>query len=189
MNAYPNKLSKKLLGYGTSIDGTDDTMLPIYEYTLLAPNRPSSKEKPIKILLMTGIHGEEKASVWGSLQFFKQMLDNADSDESLTSIKANVDFKIIPILNPYGFNNHIRTNSREVDLNRNFSYRWEENSSTVKGTEPYSEKETQILKDWLMTNNNANIFIDFHNFSLGKPDLAYLNTPSEKNSKCLFKLN
>ena len=179
MNEFPELLEKNLIGYGSNVDGNNDTNLPIYEYTLAPPNRTLRYgSRPVKTLLMTGLHGEEKSTVWSTLHFFKQMLNDWKTNDSLASIKANMEFRWIPIANPYGFNNHQRVNARGVDPNRNFSHNWDAETASTKGSHPYSEIETRLLRDWMVTNNDADFFIDFHNFSKEKPDLSYIDTMS-----------
>lgn len=176
----PHSMSKNLLGYGSDLDGLEDNSLPIYEYSIFNPqngNRALQNNSPT-ILLLTGIHGEEKSSTWSALQFFKQLMSNWINDDSLSSIKGNVNFKIIPVLNPYGFNNNTRNNARNVNLNRNLSYKWNESNETDKGIAPYSELESIIVRDWLNGNNKANIFIDFHNTG-ESIDPSYLSTPNQ----------
>lgn len=179
MNDFPDLLKKNLIGYGSNVGGNGDTNLPIYEYTLAPPNRTLRYgSRPVKTLLMTGLHGEEKSTVWSTLHFFKQMLNNWKTNDSLASIKANMEFRWIPIANPYGFNNHQRVNARGVDPNRNFSHNWDAETASTKGPQAYSEIETRLLRDWMIENGDADFFIDFHNFSKEKPDLSYIDTMS-----------
>src|SRR5699024_1104815 len=109
---YSEIMNSKTIGYGTDSSGNKDTSLPIKEYTITNPHEESfSRILPNyspTVLLITGVHGHEKTTVWGALQFFKQMLEYWYEDDSLASIKNNVTFKIIPVVNPGGFNNDVR---------------------------------------------------------------------------------
>jgi hypothetical protein len=49
---------------------------------------------------------------------------------------------IVPMVNPYGYVNSMRTNSNGVDLNRNWGYMWRYTS----GSATFSEMETRALK-------------------------------------------
>lgn len=78
---------------------------------------------------------------------------------------------VVPLQNPWGFDNRTRYNSNGVDLNRNYDYGWEKENSTVKGTAPFSEKETQYMRDLIQMNKDAIHFIDYHTISTsGRPD-------------------
>ena len=67
-------------------------------------------------------------------------------------------------MNPWGYDNNQRNNARNVNINRNFGHNWEYQAGgnvNVKGNSPYSEKETQIVKDWI-NNNDMHIYLDVH---------------------------
>lgn len=174
------QMKKNLLGYGTAADGTEDRTLPIYEYVI---SNPSNGEKTLPnnsptILITTGVHGDEKGSVWSTLQFFKQLMGSWSTSDSLASIKSNVNFKVIPILNPYGFNTDIRRNARGVDLNRNMGFRWG-NFSGDKGTSVFSEQESKVFEAWLSNNFSALTYIDFHN-QVEDLSFSYLSCQSDE---------
>ena len=176
--SYPDIMTKKLLGYGGDIDNEEDISLPIYEYTINTLSGAGILNAP-KILLLTGIHGDEKSTVWSTVQFLKQMFANWSTKDNLESILSNVNLKIIPVLNPGGYNANTRVNLHGVDCNRNFSYKWEtfDTESYNKGATPYSELETQIARDWMIENNDALAFIDFHNV-FSRFTISYLDTPN-----------
>ena len=177
LDKHPHAISKKILGYGGDEAGNADENLPIYEYEFKNAQNGSRtlENNTLTIKIVTGLHGNEKSSTWSALQFFKQLMENWVDNDSLASIKSNVIFKIIPIASPWSYNNNVRANAKGVDLNRNFSYRWDENTD-AKGTHPYSELETSILRDWLA--EGADVFIDFHN--TGETiDPSYLLTPND----------
>lgn len=179
MTAYPNNITRNLLGYASDVDGNPDTNLPIYEY-VFDVNRASKTENVRNgiqtILINSGTHGAEKGSIYGTLKFFEMMFN--DENDVLCSIKSNFIFKVIPILNPYGYNNTVRTNARGVDINRNFGYLWDKNTDANKGSSPYSELETQICRDWLSANANALCYIDYHNTGDYTPTISYIATPN-----------
>ena len=177
LDKHPHAISKKILGYGGDEAGNADENLPIYEYEFKNAQNGSRtlENNTLTIKIVTGIHGNEKSSTWSALQFFKQLMENWVDNDSLASIKSNVIFKIIPIASPWSYNNNVRANAKGVDLNRNFSYRWDE-ITDAKGTHPYSELETSILRDWLA--EGADVFIDFHN--TGETfGTSYLLTPND----------
>ena len=172
MNEHPNIITKKLLGYATNTEGGEDLERPIYEYEINT-NRTRMRgisESPT-FLVMTGTHGTERAVVWSTFHYFEQLLKNWTESDSLASVRSNMTFKVIPVYNSYGYDNKARINARGVDLNRNLSYNWEttptegaEGAGTNKGTAPYSEQESKVLKQWLEENRRSFAFIDFHGY-------------------------
>lgn len=178
-------MTRNLLGYGGDESNIADTTLPIYEYVIrdLDGRNEVQTESPT-ILLLTGIHGDEKSTVWSTVQFIKQLLTNWHTKDNLESILSNVNLKIIPIANPSGYNANTRVNLHGVDLNRNFSYRWESfpTENYNKGSAPYSELETQIIRDWMIANNDALAFIDYHNV-FSRYHITYLDTPNKSLHK------
>src|SRR5699024_7532986 len=157
-----------LRGYGTGSNGNEDTNLPIYEYIVYNPHersftRPLPNYSPT-VLLVTGIHGHEKSSVWGAVQFVKQMLENWYENDSLASIKNNVTIIITPVTTPCCLKNDVRTNDNGVDLNSKSVYKCDESTRSDKGSSPYSESESKIINDWIAAPTvPTTIFIDYHN--------------------------
>lgn len=182
--AHDRSITRHLLGYGTDKSGQEDHSLPIYEY-VLAPPETSQKthgngfvtdlHPAPTLLITTGVHGHEKSTVYAGVEFAKQLSQNPQNSRGLADLKSNFVIKIIPIVNPGGYNRDIRNTLTEVDINRNFSYKWVELDHACKGTAPYSQRETQILKEWLSLNRGAFAYLDFHNFtrigeSIGMPE-------------------
>ena len=87
-------------------------------------------------------------------------------------LKENVRIKVIPIVNPWAFNQNPKKYGtvNGVNINRNFDSngRWEKypvvlgSEIEYKGPTPFSEKETQILRDWAIENKRADFWIDCH---------------------------
>lgn len=177
-------MEKNLLGYGANKNGIKDTALPIYEYIIHPPETTQKTHGDSghtdlfmapTILITTGVHGNEKSAVYGAYEFIKQLLQNPQSSRGLEDLKSNFRFRIIPIVNPGGYNQKFRNTLSEVDLNRNFSYCWDENDHPHKGSAPYSQREAVILDNWLSENKDAFAYLDYHNFtrvggSIGMPE-------------------
>lgn len=186
----PSYIQKRVIGYATNTDGTPNQDLPIYEYEVKvdAPADGRTVNDVPTILMTSGMHGDEKSSVYATLQFFEELF-NSDHDV-LMSIRSNFNFKVIPIVNPYGYNANTRRNARNVDINRNFSNGWASvSSSEYKGETAYSEQESQVVRDWLLENKDALIFIDNHNmpdYSGYYPCVSYFDTQTDtlKNLYC-----
>lgn len=89
----------------------------------------------------------------------------------LEYLRFNVELVFIPLANPYGFNvqdsgnSWGRQNSNGVDLNRNFELGWTigtVGTKTYGGPSPFSEVETQYVKQMIDNNKDAIYFCDFH---------------------------
>lgn len=150
------------IGYGE--DGS-----PIQLYTI----DKTKTEKPI-ILIVGGVHGDEKTSIYGIYETVKFLLDSNKWSRFITS---NFIIKVIPCLNVYGFNNNKRNNSNNKDLNRDF--------------EKKTQKETKALTDYINKNkNDIKIILDSHNayneeFVSCKQEMKYF----EEYEDVAFKLN
>ena len=145
----------------------------IYEYDFCPANWDRM------ILLTSGMHTYEVASMLGLAYFMDNMVERHAGDDFLTYLYEHVRIKVIPLINPWGFNQSPKAygNVNGVNINRNFDYdgAWAEypvyspdpqdanyNEWNVKGVAPFSEAETLILKDWLENNLGAEFWIDCH---------------------------
>ena len=177
-------VTRNLLGYGSKSDGTQDTTLPIYEYVIGNPIELENENRisPAPLVLLTsGVHSDEKTSMMALYNFVASLFDS--SNRIATEIRNSMMFRIVPLVNPWGYdhtttNNEGRRNARGVNLNRNFSFNWATNTDTDKGSAAYSELETQALKAWLDEYAPSALFhIDFHNHGMDQSQ-AYFYTPS-----------
>lgn len=103
------------------------------------------------------LHGNEYTSFYGLCRFLELLCSDDLTDPNLLYLRNQVKLVIVPISNPWGFVNSKRQNSRGVDLNRNFDYKWNSFTTSAgagqtyyKGTAPFSEKESQILRDLML---------------------------------------
>lgn len=99
-----------------------------------------SKKGKIDVLIIGGIHGDERAPVFFLENFSKSKI-------FLESPKKVV---IIPMANPDGFAINSRLNSNGVDLNRNFPYKWSSKSESPSGTKALSEPEAFTLNEFIL---------------------------------------
>lgn len=93
-------------------------------------------EEQSKVLVIGVVHGDEPQG---------EVLINRYMEEV-----ENENVLFIPCLNPDGKENHTRTNSNGVDINRNFptkNWEWTEHGDYYGGFEPASEVETKFLVD------------------------------------------
>lgn len=154
--------------------GMDDAGNPLVYYRYTAPVLQNSTNLPSYVLyntgyphlvLVSGVHGDEKGSVAATYLFIKELFTHP---ESYGSILNNISMTIIPVANPYGFTNNLRRNPNNVDINRNFPYGWSESSSAYKGNAPLDQKESQFLAHLVDTARgtygNGVFVMDMHQF-------------------------
>jgi len=138
----------------------------------------TNKDKPA--LFYTGtIHAREWIGIELSLSFAKYILEHIDYDPQLNTLLDRATLYMVPCANPDGFEysrNHFsfwRKNRRRnrdgsfgVDLNRNFEVGFVANKDTTSnvysGPAPFSEPETQALRDFVLEHQNITIALDYH---------------------------
>lgn len=161
MASYPNYISRTLLGNDQS--GT----IPVYKYVF----EPYSFNKTVIVganMHGHGAAGDPKDDAVALYYTIKKICEGWGDNPKLAELRHGVKIVVMPIQNPWGFNNDTRQNSRGVDLNRNFDYKWGQYpagaawQNTYKGTAPFSEKESQYVRDVLRSYPNATAYIDFH---------------------------
>lgn len=121
--------------YGTTPQGRVLRVLKIE-----SPARRGRAGRPA-VLISGSTHGDEYLNIEDRLPAW--FLENRDSSPGLMRyLDAGGVIYLVPILNPDGYENRTRGNSRGVDLNRDFDL--------VPAGEPkFSEPETKLLADWL----------------------------------------
>ena len=164
---YPDLVTKKVLG---NVFGWD---LNSYSFRPRLPENTSDFSVPLlKICIVTSIHGYEQACAWTAAHFFRLLMEDTQ-DENLAFLRRNVAFEVIPVANPSGFSKNARCNDNGVDLNRNFEkdfvYDMDRSSKYWGGEKPCSEKETQILMQFIRENTDAQAVLDYHNIGKGWP--------------------
>lgn len=141
------------------------------------------------IIINTCIHGGEVTTLIAMLRFLHYLVYEWEKYPALAEIRESVRIIYIPFANPWGVNHGVgertRYNSRGVDLNRNFDYRWDEFEGdepfgqNYKGEAPFSEVETQYIRDTLAEFSDAVAYFDLHN--TGSPLFDYY-VPVPENS-------
>lgn len=166
---------KNLLGYGTDSSGAEDMNLPIYEYVLLnpiEPNYPTNPEMAIepapKVCITSGLHGDERGAVVALMNLIRMIVSGTDSVSM--ALRQAVQYHIVPVANPGGYNDYTRDNRHGVNINRNFGYNWT-GTAEHAGSSAYSEYETQALKAWVEEQSPTTLFaIDCHNHLASQTD-------------------
>lgn len=118
---------------------------------------------PSRIVLVGGIHGNEKSSTY-TLQ---SLIDYLESNP--TQIPANRTITIIPIANPDGYAANTRLNANNVDLNRNFAANNWKSSVTVPGgtypqgggASPMDQPESKALGNFTVS-QNPRLVLSYH---------------------------
>jgi len=162
LTANPEYITKTNLG-------NTSTGLPVYRYDF----NPKSFEyhlprKRLKYIILTGVHGYEPIPPITVLHMMENICNNWETDKYLEFLRFNVDFIILPMVNPYGATADTRRNGNNVDINRNFPEGWsfnpDVNAETYAGTAPLTELETQYVQQTFLDNPDASAIIDYHNF-------------------------
>ena len=129
-----------------------------------------SKDVRPAVLLNGTQHAREWISPMTNMFAAEQLLTSYGSDAQITSLMDDVEYYVIPVVNPDGYvyswttNRNWRKNRRPglngfgVDLNRNWDYGWGLNSgsssnpadNTYRGSAPFSEPETQAMRRLLL---------------------------------------
>ena len=134
---------------------TDQTIYPINRYRYKKATASPSK----MIALMGACHGDSQGwtnnggdsaqNIVCPYFFLLDLLMNPEKNEQYKWLTDNYIIDVIPIINPWGVQNHSRLNGRSVDLNRNFDYRWANSTSGEKGESAFSEAEAQAYRDYI----------------------------------------
>jgi len=179
---YFSALNTLVAGYSDYVTvtnlGKDATnTLPIYQYDLKPLQDPHTliTDKIPKFLIVGAQHGFEKSSSYGIYYFIKDLLENWDKNPILEYLRFNVRIITIPIANPYGFDNKIYKNGQGVNLNRNYDCpQWtlfaDPTSEYYGGPSPFSEIETQYIKNMIDAHPDALYLCDYHTNGQGSVD-------------------
>jgi murein peptide amidase A len=118
----PDPVGHRTIVLGRSVDGR-----------LITAVETGDSDSPRKALVVGCIHGNECAGIAVAVRLAR------------TPAPSETDLWILSDLNPDGASAGTRGNSRGVDLNRNFPWRWARLTGTYySGSAPLSEPETRI---------------------------------------------
>ncbi len=172
---FPQLVSTEIIGQ--SLEGRD-----IMAARITGPGDPS----PRPAFLMNGCqHAREWVSPMTVTYIAEQLLNNYGTDPEVTLMMDRIEFLFVFVVNPDGYtytwsNQRLwRKNKRRinntlygVDTNRNWDIAWggagssgNPDNETYRGTAPFSEPETQVMRDFINANPNIAAHIDFHSFS------------------------
>lgn len=167
LNTFYDNLLVNNSDYGNVIKtalGKDESQTyTIYEYDF----KPKNWNR--MILLSSGMHPYELPAPFGLAYFIKYVMTS--NNAAMKYIRENVRIKVIPIINPWGWNQNPRKYGtvNGVNINRNCdpmglwkNYKGNTNEWNQKGTSAFSENETKVLRNWLSKNKGAEFYIDCH---------------------------
>jgi len=166
---HPDIVSAKI-SFGTTIEGR-----PMWAARI--SDNPNVDEDEPELLFASAVHAREVNTPDILFYYVDHVTDNYGIDPQITDLIDNREIWIIPICNPDGYyHNEViapygggmwRLNRRDngdgtfgVDINRNYGYMWgydDDGSSptpgspTYRGTGPFSEPETQALRDFMIS--------------------------------------
>ncbi|MEY4541213.1 MAG: hypothetical protein RLZZ306_2970, partial [Bacteroidota bacterium] len=161
---YPNLISAKS-SIGTSIEGRPVFMIKISD-------NPDVDEAEPEMFFNAVHHAREPMSMSQLIFFMWHILENYNTDKDIKTLVNSTELYIVPCVNPDGYvynqgtnpsgGGMWRKNRRNngngtfgVDPNRNYAFQWGINntgssptssSDTYRGTAPFSEPETQIIR-------------------------------------------
>lgn len=113
----------------------NDKSYPIYTFSIgsIEPTSPV-------IFITGGVHGLERIGAQLAWSLLKTTLDRLLWDESLRLLFTKIRLVVVPLVNPYGYENYRRSNINGVDLMRNSPINATEKVPFLLGGHRYSNK-------------------------------------------------
>jgi len=161
--------------------------VPIVRISGKSPAEAESAKLPT-VMFMGCHHAREHLSVETPLKFIEYLLANYGKDENITRLLDTREIFIAPMVNPDGHVYDFREGGRGkmwrknrransggtfgVDLNRNYGFKWGTGGSSTTpssdvymGPTPFSEPETQNVRDFVRSQKRMTTLLSFHTFS------------------------
>lgn len=133
------------------------------------------------VLYFGAEHAREWITTTVPTYLAQHLLENYELDPEITDLMDNVEFFLVPVFNVDGYvytwtNNRLWRKNRRggygVDINRNWGQGWggpgssgSTSAGDYRGTAPFSEPETQALRDFILARPNLRAQLDIHSFS------------------------
>jgi murein tripeptide amidase MpaA len=149
------------------------------------PGNPRSGRP--QVMFEAGQHAREWAGPMAMMYFADTLVHGYDTDARIRDVLDHAEIIIVPVVNVDGYfytwqstaNRFWRKNRRTnsggsfgVDLNRNWGFQWggegssgTQNNDTYRGTAPFSEPETQRLRDFISSQPRLRAHIDYHTYT------------------------
>lgn len=182
---YPQLISAR-----TAISSSNLSVEGREIYWLRISDNPDVDEAGEPEGLYTALHHAREPGSLSQLIFYMwYLLENYQSDANIRNLVDNTELYFIPCVNPDGYiyNENIqpsgggmwRKNRRDngdgtfgIDLNRNYGYQWayddtgsspNSSSAVYRGPQPFSEPETQNVRDFCLQ-HNFQLALNHHTF-------------------------
>ena len=152
---YPDYITREVIGKDQS--GKYD--MYAYVYT------PEHYETTM--FLNGGTHGDEQTAYFALAKVMELIADAKPEDTLLYTLRHKVRFVVIPILNVWSVSEtHVRANSTNQDLNRDFdNLSQQESKNLIAFFEKYAE-EARILMDFhIAASSKVAVYFNFINYS------------------------
>lgn len=179
--AYPDLISPKV-SIGESWEGR-----PLYMVRI--SDQPNVDQDKPEVLYDALHHAREPASLSQLIFYMWYLLENYGTNDEVTYLVDSTEMYFVPCVNPDGYEHNWlndpagggmwRKNRRVngdgtfgVDLNRNYGHQWgfnntgsspDPSSDVYRGPEPFSEPETQAMRD-LCEVREFRIALNYHTF-------------------------
>lgn len=138
----------ELVNLGSSVRGR-----PLLALRITGPG----EDKP-GVMFHGGQHGNEIMGPCVIPYVAEFLLTNYGRDAEVTMLVDNVEWFLLPIMNPDGYVSGTRRNENDIDLNRNWG-------GPGCGSSPFSQPETAAMRDFFLAHPNVRAHIDFHTYS------------------------
>jgi len=181
-------------------------------YWVRISDNPEVDEEESEVLYTALHHAREPAGLMHLIFYMYYILEHYDSDPEIQTLVDNTEMYFIPVVNPDGYKYNQTTNpsgggmwrknrfnngdgTYGVDLNRNYGYMWGYDNSgsspytsdeTYRGTSPFSENETQIVKEFC-ENHEFKMALNYHTYSnLLLSPWGFTEEPCEDNDRLML---
>ena len=171
-NSFPDLV--EFSSIGESMKGRDIWTAHVTDFTSIEAKHP--------VLLTAALDGDAPQGSDFLLDFLDQLVERAQEEEGLAELLKEMEVYVIPLLNPDGLERWLAMpdpseseklssqaplNGNLVRLNRNFAVKWPEGnmepgSSDYAGSEPFSESESQALRN-LLEDIPVSMYINLQN--------------------------
>lgn len=180
---YPSLVSIKApISSVTTVEGRN------LHYIKISDN-PSVDEPEPEVLYTALHHSREPAGMQQLIFYMYYLLENYQTDQEIAYLLNNTELYFVPCVNPDGYVYNEITNpngggmwrknrknngdgTRGIDINRNYGYFWGHDNSgsspttsseTYRGTAPFSEPETQAMKEFAEA-REFKVAINYHTY-------------------------